>query len=488
MRALGRLAALAAILAASQALALPPQVTPPASGGGSTSPGGSSGQIQYNNGGSFAGGNLSGDCTTSTLAITCTKTNGSAFGTAATANTGTSGANVPLLNGGNTWSGASLFSAAGAASTPGVKVTGAPYTAGSASTNYPQTYLDFGASEPTTFSTAGTAFGVNASSGWTGDFADFFVNGGARVFGVGYTGSVFGNGDFTSGGQMVAASASNIRWNGRGILSSPAVNQVQIGTTDAASPSAQTLKVQNVVAGTSNTAGVNLNLQGSQGTGTGAGGSLIFQTAPAGTTGTAQNAEVTVLTLDATGTTGTATFAGPVVLNSTLNGNTFSSGTSTFTGGGTYTYTFPAATGTVAELGLAQTWSATQTFGTMQPSVGGKLQLNSIVAFAVPSSAPTCSATGGSPTCTMTAYAGTAALWMTLGSAGSATTISVSGLTTTSHAYVCPVLLDTTTTTIWGLQTSWSTTGATWTFYTKGTTTAASPGASDVVTVSCTGV
>lgn len=49
---------------------------------------------------------VSGDCTTSgTLAITCTKTSGSAFGTAATQNTGTSGATIPLLNGTNTWSG-----------------------------------------------------------------------------------------------------------------------------------------------------------------------------------------------------------------------------------------------------------------------------------------------------------------------------------------------------------------------------------------------
>lgn len=49
----------------------------------------------------------SGDCTrASGGAITCTKTNGTNFGTAATQNTGTSGANVPLLNGANTWSGA----------------------------------------------------------------------------------------------------------------------------------------------------------------------------------------------------------------------------------------------------------------------------------------------------------------------------------------------------------------------------------------------
>ena len=54
---------------------------------------------------------LSGDCTISnTGAITCTKTSGVAFGTAATQNTGTSGATIPLLNGNNTYGGTAAFS------------------------------------------------------------------------------------------------------------------------------------------------------------------------------------------------------------------------------------------------------------------------------------------------------------------------------------------------------------------------------------------
>ncbi len=63
-----------------------------------------------------------------------------------------------------------------------------------------------------------------------------------------------------------------------------------LGAADAAAPVAQTLSVQSVVAGTTNTAGANLTITGSQGTGTGAGGSIIFQVAPAGSSGTAQNA------------------------------------------------------------------------------------------------------------------------------------------------------------------------------------------------------
>jgi hypothetical protein len=70
---------------------------------------------------------------------------------------------------------------------------------------------------------------------------------------------------------------------------------LRFGAADAAAPVAQTLSVQSVVAGTTNTAGANLTITGSQGTGTGAGGSIIFQVAPAGSSGTAQNALSTAL-------------------------------------------------------------------------------------------------------------------------------------------------------------------------------------------------
>lgn len=59
---------------------------------------------------SITNGDLSGDCTTSgALAIICTKTNGSAFGTAATAATGTSGHTLPFLDGINIFSGPQTF-------------------------------------------------------------------------------------------------------------------------------------------------------------------------------------------------------------------------------------------------------------------------------------------------------------------------------------------------------------------------------------------
>lgn len=96
----------------------------------------------------------------------------------------------------------------------------------------------------------------------------------------------------------------------------------RLGSADAAAPIAQTLSIQNVVAGTSNTAGVDLTITGSRGTGTGAGGAIVFRTAPIGSTGSTQNALATVLTLDtnrAATFTGAMTITGPaVVIGSSL--------------------------------------------------------------------------------------------------------------------------------------------------------------------------
>ena len=92
-------------------------------------------------------------------------------------------------------------------------------------------------------------------------------------------------------------SASSYRINNDLFLTRKAAANLRLGAADAAAPVAQTLSVQSVVAGTSDTAGANFTIAGSQGTGTGAGGSLIFQVAPAGSSGSAQNALVTALTI-----------------------------------------------------------------------------------------------------------------------------------------------------------------------------------------------
>jgi hypothetical protein len=71
-----------------------------------------------------------------------------------------------------------VHSSAGAASQAGLAVSGAPYTGGTGTTNFPQLYVNTsGSTGPSTFSTSGTMFGINAPSGFSGNLVDTFVNG-----------------------------------------------------------------------------------------------------------------------------------------------------------------------------------------------------------------------------------------------------------------------------------------------------------------------
>jgi hypothetical protein len=81
------------------------------------------------------------------------------------------------------------------------------------------------------------------------------------------------------------------------MLGRRAAANLRLGAADAAAPFAQTLSVQSVVAGTTNTPGQEFRIDGSQGTGNAAGGSIVFRVAPAGSSGTAQNALATALTI-----------------------------------------------------------------------------------------------------------------------------------------------------------------------------------------------
>ena len=95
-------------------------------------------------------------------------------------------------------------------------------------------------------------------------------------------------------------SSSALQWSTDLILTRSAAATLQIGAADAASPVAQTIIGQSVVAGTSNTAGASFTIGGSKGTGSGAGGSLVFQVAPAGSSGSTQNSLTAALTIAST--------------------------------------------------------------------------------------------------------------------------------------------------------------------------------------------
>lgn len=94
-------------------------------------------------------------------------------------------------------------------------------------------------------------------------------------------------------------------------------NNVVLGDVDAAAAVAQTLSAMSVIAGTSNTAGANLTIKGSIGTGTGVGGRIDLQAAAAGSTGTAQNALSTILSINPITATG-ASSVGQVSIGTTL--------------------------------------------------------------------------------------------------------------------------------------------------------------------------
>lgn len=87
--------------------------------------------------------------------------------------TGHSSLDLPLTGG--TLTGALVENVAGAASTPGILVSGAPFTGGSATTTKPQLSVDSAATS-NTWSTSGTALGVNAPSGFAGNLIDAKVN------------------------------------------------------------------------------------------------------------------------------------------------------------------------------------------------------------------------------------------------------------------------------------------------------------------------
>lgn len=102
-------------------------------------------------------------------------------------------------------------------------------------------------------------------------------------------------------GNIAIPSAATIAWNADTIIGRSAAAAFRHGAADAAVPVAQTMGVQNVVGGTNNTAGAVWTFQGSRSTGDQTGGSILFQTSQAGSSGTSQNPLTTILTIAGNG-------------------------------------------------------------------------------------------------------------------------------------------------------------------------------------------
>jgi len=100
-------------------------------------------------------------------------------------------AGTPNFSAAVTFSGTPVFSKNGSSSTSGVTLSGTSFTGGTGTTTFPWLYRKIAAATaPTTFSTAGTVFGIDEVSGFTGNFFDFYVNGGSSIFSLAATGNV----------------------------------------------------------------------------------------------------------------------------------------------------------------------------------------------------------------------------------------------------------------------------------------------------------
>lgn len=130
----------------------------------------------------------------------------------------------------------------------------------------------------------------------------FNIYGGASgttsMFAVGPTGTGYLASGVTIGGNINLAGTQYLTFIGRGVLSSPAANQLQVGLPNAASPVSQTLMAQGARAGTdTNVAGGDLTIQAGTGTGNATASSLKFNSTVAVASGSGAQTQTLTLKL-----------------------------------------------------------------------------------------------------------------------------------------------------------------------------------------------
>jgi hypothetical protein len=223
--------------------------------------------------------------------------------TVANFNTALSDADI-ATTGANTFTGALINSANGALSAPALRLTGSYITGGTGTTNVPHVLIEpTGTTASTSWSTTGTAFGINiAAPSGTERMIDCRLAG-ASVFSVDRNGSIISNFNFQctggiSGGTFLVGSnvsadstgykvntTNTYSWSGTGswfgaadlILGRAAAASLQLGAntaTASATAISQTIKAPNAT-GTNSTGG-SINIEG--GTGTSSGGAVIIRT------------------------------------------------------------------------------------------------------------------------------------------------------------------------------------------------------------------
>lgn len=105
------------------------------------------------------------------------------------------------------------FSGSGSASTAVIAFTGTLLSGGTGTTNFPHLLIQpTGTTAVTTWSTSGTHLGINAASGFAGNFLDFNIAG-SNVMTISSAGQFLITGNIrSSGGSLQAATAGQINW------------------------------------------------------------------------------------------------------------------------------------------------------------------------------------------------------------------------------------------------------------------------------------
>ena len=173
------------------------------------------------------------------------------------------GANTPAAITGTTLSnsGAATNSAAGAASTPSLIFGGALFTGGTGTTTVPQLLMRAtGTTAATTWSTSGTYLGVNAVSGFAGNFLDFHTAGGATLFRVDSAGASRSTGIVNTGGAFThSAGTVSINNNSNAATSiNTGTNNLNVtigGTSNTTLLSSATITMPNIASSSAATTG-----------------------------------------------------------------------------------------------------------------------------------------------------------------------------------------------------------------------------------------
>ena len=141
---------------------------------------------------------------------------------------------VATLGVAQTFTKTNTYTVTAAASTYTTNFSSAPYTAGSATTNFPTVAIGNTGSAVTTWATTGTFLGIQPASGFTGNAIDVHaVNGGASVFAVNYLGGVTCSTMSSSG--KITSTANNGCFRSSGVQNGASSYMIEVDTAPYAS-------------------------------------------------------------------------------------------------------------------------------------------------------------------------------------------------------------------------------------------------------------